>query len=185
MQIRHFSVASQVDAQANSPYRSSFMLFCNVESMSNFRDTPQRHSCTQNLPIYSHLLPVWPDLVGDILNKLELLEHNVLVHALSSDTDTGETALWANTDLLESLLSRSALTLGDDVGGLEDLVLHLGWVFHLWNLGADNTENDVLLLWQEAERLEATRAWVVVLEVEGVVVESLEEALGNGLVGAL
>lgn len=137
------------------------------------------------MTVFDHLLPVWPDLTSDILHKLELLEHDILVHALSSNTDTGKTALWADTDLLKGLLSRLALTLGNDVGGLKDLVLHLGLVLHLWNLGADNTKNDVLVTWQEAEWLEATGPWVVVLEVEGVVVERLEEALGNGLVGTL
>jgi hypothetical protein len=128
---------------------------------------------------------VGPELVSDLLDKVELGKHLVLGHGLGTDTSAGETALRADTDALHGLLTADALTLGDDVGGLEDLLLHLLGILEVGDLCADDTENDVLVLGEEAEGLEATAARVIVLEVEGVVVEGLEESLGDLLVRAL
>jgi hypothetical protein len=128
---------------------------------------------------------VGPELVSDLLDKVELGEHLVLGHGLGTDTSAGETALRADTDALHGLLTADALTLGDDVGGLEDLLLDLLGILEVGDLCADDTENDVLVLGEEAEGLEATAARVIVLEVEGVVVEGLEESLGDLLVRAL
>jgi hypothetical protein len=128
---------------------------------------------------------VGPELVSDLLDKVELGEHLVLGHGLGTDTSAGETALRADTDALHGLLTADALTLGDDVGGLEDLLLDLLGILEVGDLCADDTENDVLVLGEEAEGLEATAARVIVLEVEGVVVKGLEESLGDLLVRAL
>jgi hypothetical protein len=132
-----------------------------------------------------HLGAVGPELVCDLLDKVELGEHLVLGHGLGTNTSAGETALGADTNALHGLLTADALTLGNDVGGLEDLLLHLFGILKVGDLGADDTENDILVLGEEAEGLEATAAGVIVLEVEGVVVEGLEESLGDLLVRAL
>lgn len=131
----------------------------------------------------SHSLsPVGPQLAGNVLDELELCEHLLLSHSLGTVAGRGKATLWGNADALHGLLSSPALALGDDVGGLEHLPLHVGCVLQVGNLGADDTENDVLVLGEEAEGLEATATLVVVLEVESVVVEISEETLGDLLV---
>jgi hypothetical protein len=126
-----------------------------------------------------------PDLLGNIIDKLELGKHLLLSHTLSTDSDTSETALRADTNCLESLLKAATLTISDDLGSVENSVLDDLGILELGLLGGDDTEDDVLVLGEETEGLETAGAGVVVLEEEGVVVEGLEELFGDLFVGAL
>jgi hypothetical protein len=54
----------------------------------------------------------------------------------------------------------------------------------LRELGADDADDDVLVLGEVLEGLEAAGALGVVFEVEGVDGEGLEELLGDDVVGA-
>lgn len=134
---------------------------------------------------FIHLSLSRPDLLGNVVDKLELVKHLGLGHTLSANSDTSEAALGADADVLESLLKAAALAVGDDFGGVEDSVLDDLGVLELGLLGGDDAEDDVLVLGEEAEGLEAAGAGVVVLEEEGVVVEGGEELLGDLFVGAL
>ncbi|KAI6753420.1 hypothetical protein HG531_005589 [Fusarium graminearum] len=120
-----------------------------------------------------------PDLLSDIVDKLELGKHLLLGHTISTDSDTSEAALGADADRLESLLKAAALAVGDDLGSVKDSVLDDLGVLQLGLLGGDDTEDDVLVLGEETEGLETAGAGVVVLEEEGVVVERREELFGD------
>lgn len=120
-----------------------------------------------------------PNLLGDIIDKLELGKHLLLSHTLSTDSNTSEAALGADANRLESLLKAAALAVSDDLGSVEDPVLDDLGVLQLGLLGGDDTKDDVLVLGEETEGLETTGAGVVVLEEEGVVVERCEELFGN------
>ena len=141
--------------------------------------------CFTFLYIFIHLSLSRPDLLGNVVDKLELVKHLGLGHALSANSDTSEAALGADANVLESLLKAAALAVGDDLGGVEDSVLDDLGVLELGLLGGDDAEDDVLVLGEEAEGLEAAGAGVVVLEEEGVVVEGGEELLGDLFVGTL
>lgn len=137
------------------------------------------------LYIHSPLRLSRPDLLGNIVDKLELGKHLLLCHTLSTNSDTSETALGADANILESLLEAAALTVGDDLGGVENSVLDDLGVLELGLLGGDDTEDDVLVLGEETQGLETAGTRVVVLEEEGVVVECREELFGDLFVGAL
>lgn len=96
-----------------------------------------------------------------------------------------EAALGADADTLEGLLAGLAAALGDEVGGLVEALLGGLLVLELAELGADGADDDVLVLGQVLEGLEAAGALRVVLEVEGVDGEVLEQLLGDDVVGAL
>jgi hypothetical protein len=123
-----------------------------------------------------------PDLLSDIVDKLELGKHLVLSHTLSTNSDTSEAALRADANLLKSLLQTATLTISDDLGSVEHAVLDDLSILKLGFLGGDDSEDDVLVLREEAKGLETAGTRVVVLEEEGVVVEDGEELLGDLLV---
>ena len=120
---------------------------------------------------------------------------------------TREPALRRDGQLLERLLARDAVALGDKVGSLVDPLHELFLLLQLGELGRDETENDDLVLRQVGERLvapegerksvgahflsfayggctylKATSACCVVLEVVNLGVELLEELLRNPVV---
>jgi hypothetical protein len=80
----------------------------------------------------------------------------------------GEAALGTDADALEGLLAGLAAALGDKVGGLVEALLGGLLVLELAELGADGADDDVLVLGEVLEGLEAAGALRVVLEVEGV-----------------
>ena len=66
-------------------------------------------------PTASSLRPVGPKLLGDISHQLQLLEHDIFVHALTSNTSAGKTTLWANANVLHGFFLRPTLTLGNEL----------------------------------------------------------------------
>lgn len=69
---------------------------------------------------------------------------------------TGETALWADANALQGLLDGLIVALGGELGGGKDALLHLLLVLQLWELAGHDAQNDVLVLRQLPERLEAS-----------------------------
>lgn len=96
-----------------------------------------------------------------------------------------ETALGADTALLDRVLARLSGTLGNPVRSLVDTRNHLLLVLELGELRGDHTKDNILVLGQVLERLEATGAGCIVLEVVCVDVQVLEELLRNVVVCAL
>lgn len=97
----------------------------------------------------------------------------------------GETALRADTDLVEGLLDGDVVALGDELGGVVDALLHLLLVLELGELAGHDTQDDVLVLGELLQGLEATGTGSVVFEVVGVHVELLEELGGDAVVATL
>ena len=96
-----------------------------------------------------------------------------------------ETALGTNSHSLKCLLLTLAHALSNPVRRAQDSLLHLLLVLQLGKLGADNADDDVLVLGEELQRLEAAGTLGVVLEVESVHVQVAEELLSNDVVLAL
>jgi hypothetical protein len=84
-----------------------------------------------------------------------------------------EPALRTDAALLDSVLARLSRALCDPISGLVDTSDHLVLVLELGELRCDDTEDDVLVLGQVGERLEATGTGCVVFEVVGVDVQVL------------
>jgi hypothetical protein len=84
-----------------------------------------------------------------------------------------ETALGADAALLDRILSRLSSALCNPVRSLVDAGDHLVPVFESRELGGDHTKNNVLVLGKVGERLEATSAGRIVLQIVGVDVEVL------------
>lgn len=122
-----------------------------------------------------------PDLVGDLANQAQLGLLLLLVERVPA-LMRAEAALRAHAHPLERLLRRLAAALGHPLGRAQHALLHLLLVLELWQLGADNADNDVLALGQVLQGLEPAGALGVVLEVEGVDIQRLEELLGNDVV---
>lgn len=93
--------------------------------------------------------------------------------------------LWADTDLVKGSLEGDIVPLGDELGRIDDALLHLLLVLHSGELAGDDAENDVLVRGQVLEGLEAAGSLRVVLEVVGVHVELLEQLDGDAVVAAL
>ena len=127
---------------------------------------------------------VGPDIVGDIPNKLELVDHAIPIDSITL-TVRSKATLGADTDLVQSSIERDVVTLSDELGSINDALLHLFLVFELGELASDDTEDDVLVRGKELEGLEAAGARGVVFEVVGVHVQLLEELDGNAVVTAL
>lgn len=100
-------------------------------------------------------------------------------------TVTGKPTLRANTNLLQSLLSSDTVALGDELSGLVHPLLHLLLVLQLGELAGHHSQDHVLVFGELLERLEASSARGVVLEVVGVDVEFLKELGGNAVVATL
>lgn len=93
-------------------------------------------------------------------------------------------ALRAHTNPLQRLLRRLPAPLGNPLRSAENPLLHIIFILELGELGADDADDDVLVLGEVLEGLEAARALGVVFEVEGVHGEGLEELLSDDVVGA-
>lgn len=128
--------------------------------------------------------PIRPQLLCNITHQLQLGKHLLFRHPLSTNRYTRKPTLRAHPNILHGLLHTAALPVGDDLRRFPDSALDSLGVFQLWILCSHHAEDDVLVGWEEAQWFEAAGSRVVVFEEEGVVVETLEEALGNLLVGA-
>lgn len=127
---------------------------------------------------------VGPDIVGDVTDQLELVDHAIPVNSVTL-TVGSESTLGADADLVQGSLEGDVVALGDDLGGVDDTSLHLLLVLHGGELGGDNTQDDVLVGGEVLEGLEATGTLGVVLEVVGVHVKLLEELDGDAVVATL
>lgn len=125
-----------------------------------------------------------PDIIRNIPNKLQLLDHPLAINEVTL-TVTSKATLRANTNLIKRLLQGNPVTLSNELSGIIDALLHLLLVLELGELGGHDTEDDVLVAGQLLERLEAAGARGVVFEVVGVDVEFLEELGGDTVVAAL
>ncbi|KAI6755828.1 hypothetical protein HG531_004934 [Fusarium graminearum] len=96
-----------------------------------------------------------------------------------------ESTLGTDSDPLQSLLLALTTTLGDPIGRTQNSLLHLLLILKLRQLGADNTDNDTLVLGEEFQRLKTARALGVVFQVKGVDVQVTEQLLSNDVVFAL
>ena len=125
-----------------------------------------------------------PDLIGNLSHKSQLLLLILLSQGISALVGA-EPTLWADSNPLQSLLTRLTASLRDEVGRLEYPLLDLVLVLQFAELGADGTDDDILILGEELERLEATRTGRIVLKIESVHLEVGEELLGDDVVCTL
>lgn len=132
----------------------------------------------------SHSRLVRPDIISNLPHKLKLVDHAIPVNSIAL-TVRSETTLRADTDLVESLLEGNVVTLSDELGGIDNALLHLLLVLHGGELASHDAEDDVLVAGQVLEGLEAAGALGVVLQVVGVDVELLEQLDGNAVVSTL
>lgn len=149
--------------------------------------------CKSSIKIYKGILSsssqkslslVGPDIVGDITDKLELVDHAIPVNGIAL-TVRSESTLGADTDLVKGSVEGDVVTIGDELSGVENTLLHLFLVLERGELAGDDTENDVLVRGEELEGLEASGARSVVLEVVGCHVQLLEQLDGDAVVTAL
>ena len=96
-----------------------------------------------------------------------------------------ETTLRANTDPLQRLLPALPAPLGNHIGRPPHPPLHLLLVLQRRKLGANDPEDNILVLRQEFEGLEATGPLGVVLKIECLDVEVLKELLSDDVVSSL
>jgi len=96
-----------------------------------------------------------------------------------------ETALRAERNSLERFLARLATALGHKVSGLVNALLHLLLILELAELSANSTNDNMFVLGQKLEGLEAPGTCRVILEVEGVDLQLGKELLCNDVVGTL
>jgi len=127
---------------------------------------------------------VRPDVVGDLTDQLELVDHAVPINGVTL-TVRRKATLRADTNLVERRIQRDVVTLSNDLGSVDNALLHLLLILHGGKLAGDDTQDDVLVGGEVLERLEATGTLGVVLEVVGVHVQLLEELDGDAVVAAL
>jgi len=127
---------------------------------------------------------VGPDIVGDITDKLKLVDHAVPVDSITLAVGSKST-LGADTDLVKSSIKRDVVTLGDELGSINDTILHLLLILELGELASDDTQDDILVDGKEFEGLKATRARSVVLKVVGVHVQLLEKLDSDTVIATL
>jgi hypothetical protein len=127
---------------------------------------------------------VRPDIIGNLPHQLELVDHAIPVNSIALAVRSKAT-LRADTDLVQGSFERDVVTLGDDLGRINNTLLHLLLVLHGSELAGHNAENDLLVRGQVLEGLEAAGALGVVLKVVSVHVELLEQLDGDAVVSAL
>lgn len=127
---------------------------------------------------------VGPDVVGNVTDKLKLVDHAIPIDSVAL-TVRSETTLRANTDLVQGCLDRDVVALGDDLGSVVDTLLHLLLVFHGGELAGHNTEDDILVSGQVLEGLETTGTLSVILQVVSVDVQLLEQFNGDTVITTL
>lgn len=96
-----------------------------------------------------------------------------------------ETTLGGQTDPLQCLFPRLVGSFRNEVGSLVYSLLHLFLVLQRPHLGADTPDDDVLVLGQVLEGLEAARSLGVVLQIKRIHVEVLEQPLRDNIVSSL
>lgn len=127
---------------------------------------------------------VRPNIIGNLADQLELVNHTIPVNGIAL-TVRSKSTLRANTDLVQSSLNRDVVTLGNDLGSIEHAGLHLLLVLHSGKLAGDNAQDDILVWWQVLEGLETTGTLGVVLQVIGVHVQLLEQLDGDAVIATL
>lgn len=88
-----------------------------------------------------------------------------------------ETALGADTALLDSILTGLTSALCDPVSGLVDASNHLILALELRKLRRDDAKHDILVFREVCERLKASGTGSVVFEIVGVDVQVLYNLL--------
>lgn len=125
-----------------------------------------------------------PNLVGNLPDKLEL-PHHVVVPEQVALCVTRKPTLRADTEPLQRLLARTPRPTGHHVRSRVHPCLHLLLILELGELARQDAQDDVFVLRQVHQRLEAAGARRVVLEVVRVDVQGLEELDGDAVVAAL
>ena len=133
--------------------------------------------------IWSLLRLPRPHFIRDLAYKLQLLLHTLDVNQITFCM-ASKSALRADTTPLEGLLPALSLPLCHDIRCIVNTLLQLLLIFQLRKLARHNTKNDVLVLRQMGEWLEASGARRIVLEVVGVHVHLLEQLCRNAVVAA-
>ena len=98
---------------------------------------------------------------------------------------SAEPALRTDADLLQCLITGLSSPFRHKFGSAVDAPFHRLLVLQLRELRADDTNDDVLILGQVLERLEAACPFRVVLQVEGVDVKVLEKLARNFVIRPL
>lgn len=93
-----------------------------------------------------------------------------------------KSTLRAHSNPLQRLLLSLTRSLSDPIRSAQNSLLHLLLILQLRQLCANHTNDNVLVGGEVLERLEASGALSVVLEVESVDVEVAEEFLGDDVV---
>lgn len=96
-----------------------------------------------------------------------------------------ETTLRADADPLQGFFTCLVRSFGHKLRGLVDSLLHLLLVFQVPHFGADTANDDIFVLGQILQGLEASRPFGVVFEVERVDVEVLEQFLSDNIIRSL
>lgn len=125
-----------------------------------------------------------PNIVGDITDKLELVDHAVPINGITHTVGSKST-LRTDTDLIKRSFERNVIAFGNVLGSVDDTPLHLLHILELGELAGDDTEYDILMGGKELKRLEATRARGIVFQVVGVHVELLEKLNGDAIIATL
>ena len=92
--------------------------------------------------------------------------------------------LRADSHPLKRLFLTLSIPIRDKLRRLEHPLLHLFEVLQLGELARNHSHDDILVLGQLLERLEATSSCSVVFEVVGVDIELFKELGGNAVVAA-
>ncbi len=125
-----------------------------------------------------------PDLIGNLPHERQLLA--LILHAERvPGLMRTEPALRTDADPLERLLARLAGPFSHKVRSLIYPSLRLLFVLQLPQLGTDTTDDDILVLGQELERLESAGPLGVIFQIEGVDVQILKQLLRNDVVRSL
>lgn len=125
-----------------------------------------------------------PDVVGDLTDQLQLGNHVVPDDSVALVV-TGKSALWADSNTIQGFFDSLVVALGDEFGGFQDALLHLFLVLQLGELASHDTQDDILVLGQDLEGLEATSTGSVVLKVVSINIQLLEELDGNTVIATL
>lgn len=113
-----------------------------------------------------------PNRISDTPDKLQLLPH-ILISQRVSFRMRCKPTLRTDTALLKCVLARLPSALGDPIGSLVDASNHLVLVLESRKFRRHNAENNVLVLGEVGERLEAAGAGGIVFKVVCVYIEVL------------
>lgn len=124
-----------------------------------------------------------PDLICDFSYELQLLLHALNVNQIALCM-TRKATLWADASPLQRLFPSFTVSLCHDISRCVDPLLQLLLIFQLWELARDHTQNDILVLRQVCEWLEATSARRIILKVVCMDIHALEQLCRDSVVAA-